>query len=199
MPFPWEGILLEASVTLGIGVQVIDEVLWREVQGLGRWWFPSTSNCLPLLCEEVNCVLALEADTTRRGPKGGGSSCPPEIKLQLLLPVEGGVCFLLLNVPSEASARWDDSAMGVFKSSMFSCRLGSSSTSTTSSQSSWLRSIRLSAWGLSSLRIPILSPTPYSVCHGYRCLPWFPWSSFPGIDAGPWGTPTGKHSLGQTL
>ena len=55
----------------------------------------------------------LEADTTRRGPKGGGSSCPPEIKLQLLLPVEGGVCFLLLNVPSEASARWDDSAMGL--------------------------------------------------------------------------------------
>ena len=103
----------------------------------------------------------LEADTTRRGPKGGGSSCPPEIMLQLLLPVEGGVCFLLLKVPSEASARWGDAAMGVFRSSMFSCRLGSSSTSTTSSQSSWLRSILLSAWGLSSLRIPILSPTAF--------------------------------------
>ena len=58
MPFPWERVLLEAPVTLGIRVQVIDEVLWRKVQGLGRWWFPSTSNCLPLRCEEVNCVLA---------------------------------------------------------------------------------------------------------------------------------------------
>ena len=98
------------------------------------------------------------------------------------------------------------SAMGVSKSSRFSCRLGSSSTSTTSSQSSWLKSINPPlCLGVVQFEDAHLIP---------HCLPDFldhiPFVS--GVDVcrgfrGPVsqvltlvpGESHGKHSLGQTL
>ena len=85
MPFTRVGVLLEAPVALGIGVQVIDEILWGKVQGLGCRWFPSTSNGFSLMCEEVNGELAgglllappLEADqavVVVLDPPGSGSN-----------------------------------------------------------------------------------------------------------------------------
>ena len=186
MPFPREGVLLEAPVALGIGVKVIHKILWRKVQCLGCRWFPATTNCLPLLCEEVNCVLAgglllggryhserSQGFPSFEGPLRGigrmgrfchGSCQVIQVQLSpgLVLHIHHVVPILMVEVNPPL-------CLGVVK----------------------FEDAHL---------IPHCLPDfLYHVSPECRCLPWFLWSSLPGIGAGPWGTPTGTHSPGQTL